>query len=82
MNYIVLELQKALDGTLSSITYTFNNRNDAESKYHYVLSFAAVTTLPLHSVILLDELGELINSEYYQNIPEPSPEPEPEPEEA
>ena len=80
MKYIVIEIQKAADGTIAHLLYDFNTRAEAESKYHYILSFAAVSTLPLYSVVLLNDYGETLYSKFYENIPDPEPEPEPEPE--
>lgn len=79
MKYIVLEMQTAVDGTVASIIYQFDTRNEAEAKYHYILSFAAVTTLPCHSASVLTSNGEMIMSTYY-SYTEPEPEPN-EPEE-
>lgn len=78
MKYIVYEMQTALDGTVSCLTYQFDTRNEAESKYHYILSYAAVTTLPCHSAMIATNMGELIASAYYGAEPAPEPEPEPE----
>ena len=77
MKYIVMEIQKTSEGVLSHLEYIFDTRAEAESKYYYVLSYAAVSTLALYSVVLLNEYGELMYSKYYENAPEPAPEPEP-----
>lgn len=81
MKFIVLEMQTNTDGTVAMLNYQFDTRNEAESKYHYILSYAAVSTLPCYAAAILTNTGEIIQSEFYQHI-EPSPEPEPEPEEA
>lgn len=79
MKYIVAELQTQADGTVSSLLYQFDDRNQAEAKYHYILSFAAVSELPLYAAMILTNTGETIMSAYYDHTPEPEPEPEPEP---
>jgi len=77
MKFIVIEMQTAVDGTVSMLNYQFDTRNEAESKYHYILSYAAVSTLPCYAATILTNTGEIIQSEFYQHIEEPTPEPEP-----
>lgn len=58
--YIVIELQKINDSQVGNIVSAYENRNVAEQKYHTVLSAAAVSTLPCHSCVMLDETGRTI----------------------
>ena len=51
--FTVIELQTTGEQT-GVLTYTYANRNEAESKFHDVLRAAAVSTLDYHSAILLD----------------------------
>lgn len=75
MGYVVVEIQKAQDGTLSLLSTAFNdpeksdkqNRNEAESQYHDVLHYAAVSDLPLHSATLLHDSGREIEHRSYDN---------------
>lgn len=67
IKYIVLELQKNNDGTISNVAWTFDDRNQAESKYYSVLAYAAVSDLPKHSVTLLHEEGYIIRYESYSH---------------
>lgn len=55
MKYIVIELQKNSDGSVGNLVYAFNTKAQAESKYYSVLSAAAVSTVPVHSAILIQE---------------------------
>ena len=73
MKYIVLEMQTNSEGVVSPIVYQFDTRNEAEAKYHYILSFAAVTTLPVHSAAILTNNGEMLASAYYGYTPTPEP---------
>lgn len=57
MKYIVVELQKNADGTVGNSVFAFDTLAEAEAKYHLVLSYAAVSTLPVHSAILISEEG-------------------------
>ena len=80
MQYIVYEMQTSDDGSTSILNYQFDNRNEAESKYHYILSYAAVTQLPVYSAVVMTNRGEIIMSACYGYTPTPEPEPSPEPE--
>lgn len=74
MKYIVIELQTSSDGTVANLVYQFDTRNEAESKYHYILSYAAVTQLPIYAAMILTNTGETLASAYYTGaIPEPEP---------
>lgn len=76
--YIVIELQNNADGTVSNLVYTYDSKNEAESKYHLVLSSAAVSQVRIHAAMLATTDGKLIASQHYIHIPEPEPTPEPE----
>lgn len=53
--FIVVELQKNENGTVGNIVTAHETQAEAESKYHAVLSAAAVSGLPTHSAILVSE---------------------------
>lgn len=63
--YIVEELQFNVNNTVGIMTDQFADRNEAESKYHEVLKYAAVSTLPKHSAVLMNEEGFVLKSETY-----------------
>lgn len=78
--YIVLELQKANktdEGAIAAVN-TYENYNEAESRYYYILYFAAVSQLFLHGVYLFSEEGRMMMNRQYVHEPEPEPTPEPE----
>ena len=60
MAYIVLELQTNRDDTLGSLVWNFPTLPQAESKFHAILSAAAISSVPIHSAVILDEHGENI----------------------
>lgn len=64
--YIVTEFQTTGD-TTSVSNYTFTNVNAAEQKYHEILSYAAVSTVPLHAVSIFNEYGCVRKNEYYEH---------------
>ena len=75
MKFIVLEIQTNSDGTIGTLIDSFDTRNQAESKYHLVLSSAAVSQLPMHSATLMMSDGKMLAYQCYQHE-QPSPEPE------
>ena len=61
--YIVLEIQAS--DTITTIINSYADRNTAESRYHQILSAAAVSTIPRHSAVLMNEIGDTIKSDSY-----------------
>lgn len=53
---IILELQKT-GNTLAHLLTTHESREEAEQKYHAVLSAAAVSSVAVHSAVMLDDTG-------------------------
>ena len=70
MKYIVIELQTNANGTVGNIVNAFDNRNQAEQKYHTVLASAAVSALPSHAAVMLTSDGiELAHACYHHAQP-------------
>ena len=65
--YIVIELQTNADGALGNLVYQYNNRDEAESKFHAILAAAAVSPLPVHAAVMLTNSGFMVKSEYYRH---------------
>ena len=65
--YLVVEMQKQTDGSMAHIETAFTDRNTAEQKYHEVLSYAAVSTIPIHTAVILSDEGNLIKKETYRH---------------
>lgn len=59
--YIVIEIQKS--DTVSTITNAPMEYNHANQKYHEVLSYAAVSNIPQHSVTMLADDGNIVKHE-------------------
>ena len=79
MKYLVIEIQKFDGGTMSTISFSYDDINEAEAKYHSILSTAAISSVPIHSAVLLNETGYHIKHESFNHMPPPEPEPEPDP---
>ena len=63
MKYLVLEIQSG--DTVSTIIDDYDNLNNAESKYHQVLTSAAVSDVPKHSAMIINEEGRVLKVECY-----------------
>ena len=73
MKYLVMEIQKFENETMSTPTFAYDTLNAAEAKYHSILAGAAVSKLPVHSAALLNETGYCIEHKSYDHR-EPEPE--------
>lgn len=74
MFYFVNEIQVMADGTGAGLITKHNTRNEALSKYHQVLMYAAKSALPVHSAVVFDEEGRTIAREAFTRIvPESEP---------
>lgn len=76
--FIAIELQTNSDGTVSMLTDQFQTQNEAESKFHTVLGYAATSALPKHSCVIITEEGFNVRHECYRHNVQPTPTPEPE----
>lgn len=76
MKFIVIELQTNADGTVGNLVWAYDDRNQAESKYHTVLAAAAVSGLPCHAACLLASDGRLLSRECFEipQVEESAPE--------
>ena len=63
--FVVIEIQTASDGTTSVLHFTYDSENQAYSKFHSILSFAAVSELPCHAAVILDNQGSVLGSMQY-----------------
>ena len=65
MKYLVIEIQTNADGKIGILTFSYDGRNEAESKYHAVLSAAAISTIPMHTCDLIQADGILLARQCY-----------------
>ena len=74
MKYIVVEIQKFADGTIAiPPVSTYDTLLNAMSKYHQVMAVAAVSEVPIHSCVVLTDVGQEIRMDSY-NKNEPTEE--------
>lgn len=67
--YIIFEIQKFSDFQVSVVTpvITRENKLEAESEYHRLISIAAISTVPQHTVIFTRDDGYLFESKTYKH---------------
>lgn len=66
MKYVIVELQD-MESQVANLVTAYESVNQAEQKYHQVLSAAAVSQVPVHSAIMLNSEGQYIKSEAYDH---------------
>ncbi len=64
--YLVIELQKSGE-TLSNISFAYSDYNQAVSKYHALLSVAAISSVECHAVSLLEDTGRVVHYEWFEH---------------
>lgn len=62
---IILEIQYSNSGEAATICTSYSDRNTAEQMYHTALASAAVSNINVHSVVMLDEVGNRMKGETY-----------------
>ena len=76
--YYILEIQKYQDGTYGHIVHIAYDEDEetarlkGDSKYYEVLSSAAVSSLPQHSVVLMESTGRFIDNKCYRHNTTPA----------
>lgn len=66
--FIVIELQKNENGTVANIVTEHSTQSEAESKYHNILSAAAVSKVPVHSAVIVSEEGFPLMHQCYKHL--------------
>ena len=65
--YVVIEIQTDSEGQVSNLVSVYDDENQAKSKYHTVLSYAAVSNLPVHACTILSNEGFNVKDECYKH---------------
>lgn len=65
--FLVIEIQTMAEDQVAYLVSTHKDGNLAESKYHTVLAAAAVSALPKHAAVILDEEGNLYTRQCYRH---------------
>ena len=64
MKYIVIELQTT-DDNVSTLTTQYDDLSQAESAYHQVLMYAAISEIDWHGAILMNSQGAIYKQECF-----------------
>lgn len=65
--YIIIEMQTNASGQTAFLTDQNDDRNTADSIYYGKLSAAAISKVPMHSVVLLQDNGAELMNGYYDH---------------
>ena len=65
--YLVIEIQKTSEGVVSNIVTAYDDKKLAESAYYTILASAAVSELPLHTAMIIDDEGSVYQTRCYKN---------------
>ena len=72
--YIVIEMQTTT-GSTAVISTAYSDINIAQQAFYSTCSFAVVSSVPVHTVMLVSETGRVIKCECFSH-PEDKPEPD------
>ena len=69
---IIIEIQHSNDGATSVLHEVKSDRDKAEQTYHTKLAYAAVSSVNVHSVVMIDDYGARVKGEtyYHGELPE------------
>lgn len=67
--YIVTELQTNGE-TTAVLNYTYTDKNVAYQKYHTILAAAAVSSIEIHTALIMNEYGLVEARETFEHIVE------------
>lgn len=66
MKYLVIEIQKFSDGTVAVPPIaSYDSFFEALSRYHTILASAAISDVPVHTCVVLNEVGQEIRMDSY-----------------
>ena len=65
--FILQEIQSSNAGTNLLPAVVHGERQQAESAYYMTLSAAAISSVPVHTVMLYDEHGNIIKRDTYEH---------------
>ena len=65
--YIVIEIQTNPNGTVGNIVNAYATKDLAFQKFHTILAAAAVSSLPVHAAVILDNKGLQIAAQAFEH---------------
>lgn len=67
--YIVIEIQTT-NGTASTITTAYADLNTAYNKFYTILAAAAVSSVEIHSAMIITPTADLIVTQHFDHRPQ------------
>lgn len=64
--YVVIELQTS-NGQVAPIVNSYETLNEAYQKYYLILSAAAVSSVSVHTAIIVSDKGAIIAAESFEH---------------
>ena len=65
--FVILELQASANDVAIVPPVKYQTRAEEEQAYHQTLAYAAVSAVPVHSVLLMTGEGQVLRSESYKH---------------
>ena len=65
--YIVIEIQKNGDTVSVPPINSYDNLFDALARYHTILAAAATSDVPVHTCVILNDVGQEIRMDSYSH---------------
>lgn len=65
--YIIQEIQTTNGASALLPAVTKADRAEAESVWHSIMASAAISAVPVHTVIMYDEHGNILQRGYYEH---------------
>lgn len=63
--FITMEMQTMADGSFGVNKWTFDTIPEAEAKYYTLLSVAALSSVYIHTAMIIDPFGTCLTSKSY-----------------
>lgn len=68
--YIIQEIQTSNGASALLPAITKADLNEAESAFYSICASAAVSNVGVHTAIVYDEHGNIVNKKYFEHLPQ------------
>ena len=75
--FMIIEMQTDANGNIAEIITKKATQAEAEADFHRILAAAAVSSVPVHSAVILTDNGYALRREFYDHRQQPEPNAEP-----
>lgn len=63
----IIEMQTSGRQTAIPPIISRTDPDEAESEFHRLCSIAAISSVPIHTIVMMDEYGNVLRSEHYEH---------------